>query len=363
MVISIMLALALVTGQTASTAGRLSGRVVADGTNAPIAGARVTVSPTRSHGPFGPPPEALTDENGRFLFNGLAEGEYRVDVMKTGYAPTVQPFDPGVTVRVPSEGWEIHLQRGGVITGRVLDASGQPASDLSMMALRRVEPPNGGPARWLPSPMMGGQQTNDVGEFRIAGLAAGEYILAALRPMSSPFGSAAVTPTAHATAATTTYYPGTSNQSAAQPIAVRAGDTVANIEFAMQSSPAFRVSGRVVDESGQPVQGAMVMLTGDPRLAGFMGPAGHAQSDSEGRFSIADVTPGTYRLHAVAMHMDPSDLNGGGIGATSVSGGFSTFRSWSIDSPNGGRDGGGSAPSEIVVGDANVTGIRLTIKR
>src|SRR5262249_31517478 len=171
--VSIMLALALVTGQNASTSGRLSGRVVAEGTNAPIAGAHVTVFPARPRGPFGPPPETLTDENGRFAFNGLAEGEYRVDVRKTGFAPSVQPFDPGVMVHVPSDAVDVRLQRGGVITGRVLDASGQPASDLSMMALRRMELPNGGPARWLPAPMMGGQQTNDVGEFRIAGLAAG----------------------------------------------------------------------------------------------------------------------------------------------------------------------------------------------
>ena len=326
-------------------------------------GARVTVHPARMRGAFsGPPPEALTDENGRFAFNGLAEGDYRVDVQKTGYAPSVQPFDPSVSVHVPNDRLEIRLQRGGVITGRVLDGSGQPVSDLSLMALRRLDMPRGGPTQWLPSPMMGGQQTNDVGEFRIAGLAAGEYIVAALRPMSSPFGSATVTPTAHVTATTTTYYPGTSNQAAAQPIAVRAGDTVANIEFTMQLSPAFRIAGRVVDESGQPVQGAMVMLISDPRIGAF-GPSGHAQSDSEGRFSIADVTPGTYRLHAtVPMRMDQPGLNAaGGIGATSVAGGFGSYTSWSLDSPNG--SGGGSAPSEIVVSDANITGIRLTIKR
>ena len=107
----------------------------------------------------------------------------------------------------------------------------------------------------------------------------------------------------------------------------------------------------------------MVMLMGDPRAGAFMGPNGHAQSDSEGRFSIADVTPGTYRLHAsVPMRMDPPGASAaGGIGAVSVSGGFSSFSSWSIDSSNG--VGGGSAPSEIVVSEANVTGVRVTIKR
>src|SRR5262249_14114144 len=152
------------------------------------------------------------------------------------------------------------------------------------------------------------QQTNDLGEFRIAGLAPGEYIISAMRPMASPFGSAAVASTARTTALATTYYPGTTNQAAAQPIAVRAGDTVANIEFTMQSTPAFRVSGRVVDDSNQPVAGAMLMLIGDPRSGMFIGPAGHAQSGADGRFTIADVAPGTYRLQAsVPMRMDPQD--------------------------------------------------------
>jgi hypothetical protein len=369
MVVSIVLALALVAGQAAPTPGHLSGRVVADATNAPIAGARVTVFPARPSGPFGPPPQASTDENGNFAFSGLADGEYRVDVQKTGYAPSVEPFNRATTVHVPSAGLEVRLQRGGVITGRVLDASGQPLPDVQVMALRRLEQRNGEPGRWFPAPMTGGQQTNDVGEFRIAGLAAGEYLIAAMRAMTSPFGGPSVAASAHGTAMTNTYYPGTTNQAAAQPIAVRAGDTVANIEFTMQSSPAFRVSGRVVDESGQPVLGAMVMLMGDTRNVGFMGPSGHTQSDSDGRFSIADVTPGTYRLHAsVPMRMEPGASAAGGIGAESVgvtagvTGGVA-FSSWSVDSRTGGVAGAGSAPTEIVVSDANVTGVRLTIKR
>ena len=65
------------------------------------------------------------------------------------------------------------------------------------------------------------------------------------------------------TTTATTFYPGTTDQVAALPIAVAAGAEVGNINFAMQTLPSFRVSGIVVDQDGKPVGGAMVMLMGE----------------------------------------------------------------------------------------------------
>ena len=96
---------------------------------------------------------------------------------------------------------------------------------------------------------------------------------------------------------TTTYYPGTADQAGAQVITVAAGAEVSNIVFTLQSAPAYRVSGMVVDENGAPIAHAMVMLMNDPRSGMmFIGPGGNAQTGDDGRFSIGDVTPGTYRL-------------------------------------------------------------------
>ena len=79
--VSLVAAIALSIGQTApSTASgvRVSGRVITD-TNAPIAGARVMLFPAGPrNGPFGPPPQALTDEDGRFVLKGVASGDYRM---------------------------------------------------------------------------------------------------------------------------------------------------------------------------------------------------------------------------------------------------------------------------------------------
>ena len=115
----------------------------------------------------------------------------------------------------------------------------------------------------VPSP---GTQTNDLGEFRISGLPAGEYFVAVSPRSMATFGPAASSPvrdrkTARTTLPTT-YYPGTIDQGAAQPIAVAAGAEVGNIFLTLQAVPAYRVSGIVVDEEGKPVRYRALYTTG-----------------------------------------------------------------------------------------------------
>src|SRR6266536_2636966 len=94
-VVSLLIALSM--GQAAPAAnGQLSGRVTAEGTNAAIAGARVIViqmmrPTTMRTGPMNIPPQGMTDQDGRFVFNNLEAGEYRIDVQKTGIASGLDP--------------------------------------------------------------------------------------------------------------------------------------------------------------------------------------------------------------------------------------------------------------------------------
>src|SRR5204862_4313788 len=143
-----------------------------------------------------------------------------------------------------------------------------------------------------------------------------------------------------------TYYPGSSDQAAAHPVAVAAGAEVGNIFITMQPVPAFRVSGIVVDEEGKPVGNAMVMLMGDPRQGAVMGPVGNSTSRADGRFDIDDVPAGSYRANgSIMMRMTES-------GRGAASGGSSM--SWSSTSGPG-----TTMPQllEIVVADADVTGV------
>jgi hypothetical protein len=38
---------------------------------------------------MGPPPQAVTDQDGRFTFSGLTPGDYRLDARKTGYVDLI----------------------------------------------------------------------------------------------------------------------------------------------------------------------------------------------------------------------------------------------------------------------------------
>jgi hypothetical protein len=145
---------------------------------------------------------------------------------------------------------------------------------------------------------------------------------------------------------TTTYYPGTVDQTAAQSIVVAAGETIGNVVFTIQSSPAFRVSGVVIDTAGNPVAGAMVMLIRDPRSGGgFFGPGGSARTAQDGSFVMNDVTPGSYRVSASV----PMMTNGSGGGFISSSAQLS-----------GGQAG---PPIEISVMDADVKSLRVTVRQ
>jgi protocatechuate 3,4-dioxygenase beta subunit len=352
----------------AATTGRIAGRVTAEGANTPIAGARIMLMPsTRPMRPMGMPPRALTDQDGRFVFDQLAPGSYRLDVQKTGFAPLVEPGRAQTAQVSAGQTTELalHLQKGAVIAGKLLDASGEPVTDVRIMAMHRQPSGRAGAAAMRLIPAPGGGQTNDLGEFRIAGLAPGEYYVAAMPRAGSPFGGAAVTPTANGTAHTTTYYAGTIDQATAQTITIAAGETVDNIVFSLQSVPAFRISGRVVDENGAPVAGAMVMLIGaDSRANAFMGPTGNARTGDDGRFTISEVPSGTYRLNgSVPMMMRGS---GGGVSGGVVGGvraGSGSFTSWSAGSGvAGGFVGGTEQATEVIVNGANVTGVRVVVR-
>ena len=313
--VGLLVALSLSQAAAPAAAGRMSGRVTAEGANTPIAGARIILTPAgRSNGPIDMPPQALTDQNGRFVFEQVVAGDYRVDVLKAGFLPVSNPTQPRRMITVTAgqslDNVDFRLQKGGAITGRLLDENGEPMPDARIMAMRRA-PASAPGGRLLPVPMQGGQ-TNDLGEFRVSGLAPGEYFIAAIFSFShlSPFGGQAVAPTPAGTARTTTattFYPGTTDQGAAQAIVLAPGTEVGNIVFTMQTAPAFSVSGIVVDESGSPIARALVTLMGDPR-SGMFGPAGSAQSQEDGRFVIGEVSSGSYRVTASIM------MIGGGTG-------------------------------------------------
>jgi Carboxypeptidase regulatory-like domain len=122
---------------------RVAGRVVAAGSSTPVAGALVMLLPVEQ--PFNPvamaSPQALTDANGDFILNRVWAGRFRVQIRKSGFAPSGsvldrQTLDIGAGQSIG--GLTFTLTRGGVIAGRILDAGGEPAAEIVVHALRQT---------------------------------------------------------------------------------------------------------------------------------------------------------------------------------------------------------------------------------
>jgi hypothetical protein len=238
-----------------------------------------------------------TDAEGRFRIAQLPAGRYYLSARKAGFVGMGygqrRPNEPATPFQL-SDGQsmiaaDMALLRGSVIAGRVNDEFGEPVAHVMVQALRYFYGPDG--QRRLSSNLSA--STDDLGQFRLFGLAAGEYVISAV---GQPAGFSQGGPNLVDTSATyvTSYFPGTPNVNDAQTISVAAGQE-ANIQFAMSVGRMARISGAVVDSAGKPVVGAMTTLLTQgggitPRLPeGVTGP--------DGSFSLANVASGDYVLN------------------------------------------------------------------
>src|SRR5207237_735894 len=136
----------------AQVGGRITGHVLDQTSRMPLAGARLTLVsiriPARGAQPAppitfvpGPPPQAASDADGQFVFDGIAAGRYLLSVQKPGYAPLDgTPGNASSTINLTAgqtiSGVDVVLQKGAVIAGRLLDVRGEPLPEMSVAAMR-----------------------------------------------------------------------------------------------------------------------------------------------------------------------------------------------------------------------------------
>ncbi|HEY3043799.1 MAG TPA: carboxypeptidase-like regulatory domain-containing protein, partial [Vicinamibacterales bacterium] len=112
---------------------QVSGRVLEAGTEVPIPGASVVFA-FRGRSRL----QAVTDQDGRYSFEELEPGPYRLTVQKTGFVPLDPATVPtywvlaGQSLDVAT----VSLQKGGVVAGRILDSFGQPLVDINVRAVK-----------------------------------------------------------------------------------------------------------------------------------------------------------------------------------------------------------------------------------
>lgn len=120
---------------------------------------------------------ATTDAEGKFTLADIKPGAYQLSVDHLGFFFVDQKRrvirGQGLTLRGGDEQKDITLrmQPAGVITGKVLDGDGDPMPAVSVT----VTPAGAGR-----SAVRGVNHTNDQGEYRIANLRPGRYLISAL---------------------------------------------------------------------------------------------------------------------------------------------------------------------------------------
>jgi len=261
------------------TRGTISGKVVNE-SGQPMAGAsafvRAVNSPTT-------PRMVSTDADGYFQVNNLEPALYTVGANSPAY--TSIPGDPSSpTYYRIGDSVNLQLMRGGVITGTVTNASGEPVISARVRAIM-VRNAKGQP----PGPVYFGsmeQSTDDRGIYRIYGLSPGTYLVSAGGTSFqqafefNPYDTDVPT-----------YAPSSTRDDAAE-VSVKAGEE-SNVDIRYRAEAGHIVSG-TVKVSG-PTSGATVTLV---PVGGVVTPASMFQGPAARGFSFNGISDGEYELVA-----------------------------------------------------------------
>jgi hypothetical protein len=249
---------------------------------------------------------ALTGADGGFHIENIAPGRYHMFVERTGYQE-IDKHHRRTEGRVLtlSAGLElkdlaIRLQASAVVEGRVTDEDGDPMPEAQVAVLRQSFV--SGRSHWE---QVGAERTNDLGEYRIPSLAAGNYFVSVTPPpdfktlietsgnpastVSGNIASEKPAPVSYQT----TYYPGTRDRGQATPIQLHAGDDFP-VNFSLTPGPSLTIRGSVVNLP--PGSTAAIMLQSKDFNLILNG----AEMHKDGTFEIRDVAPGAYTIVATA---------------------------------------------------------------
>lgn len=333
--------------------GSVTGQVVSSTTGEPLR--KVSLS-LRPQGRGGSPAAATSDAAGNFKFNTVDVGTYTLTGERPGFVRAAfgedrvggQARTIEVTTGKSTGGIQLKLLPQSVIAGRVYDQDGDPIQNAQVQVMRYSYP---GGKRQLGSVQQA--TTNDLGEFRIPGLAPGRYyvnatergLLGAAQDIignfaqgrgkqgGGPAGRGAILDQllgrgaeTNPEAYVTTYYPRSIEPTGATPIDLVPGSEARGIDIGLLKARKYTVSGVVEGLPAQPVpqpQNAQdnakqkgkqgpggpggVQLTLIPRSSNPQQPGlanvlagGIAQVDGNGAFEFRGVQPGAYYLMAQA---------------------------------------------------------------
>jgi len=235
------------------------------------------------------PRTAFTDSEGHFQFEGLPAGQIALTAQKPGYVSEQETGGPLERISIgPSTGAQtLKLQPLSAISGRVLDASGQPIERIAVRLICRNV--RDGRKIWEPRGMF---ETDEDGHFRFANLMPATYYLSVGPAQSQerilPEGEKPTTGFPHL------YYPGVPDLASAAPIQLAAGQQW-QTDFSLGAVPVYHITGTI---SGQPPDRGLALMTFTSSGDDLMLPA--RVNSETGTFSLDNLPAGFYLLKALS---------------------------------------------------------------
>ncbi|MBD7919350.1 carboxypeptidase regulatory-like domain-containing protein [Cellulomonas sp. Sa3CUA2] len=257
----------------------LGGRVTDEG-GTPVQGATVRVRSTSSG-----EVTASTDGDGWWAVGSLPGGSYRVsfDAWQQGFVSEWwddAPDSVTATVVTLAEGESVRdlqtrLARTATLSGRVVAPGGTVPTGTSVMVDDATA-----------SGTYGYAPVGADGTYQVDGLDPGSYVVRAVPPAGSSWG--------------TTYYPDARGPATATPVTVAAGQRLDGLDVTLQSS--VGITGTVTLPPGTDPSQVRVVATplDDPRL--WVRAAGVA---ADGTYRVADVFPGSYTVRVEDAGANP----------------------------------------------------------
>lgn len=276
-------------GETAksetSTSLAITGRVV-DETGQPLSRAIVYV---RLTGSSGLERSVVTDREGTFQVDGLdANSSYYVAASMPAYtAPSAEPAPSGPPTYRTGASVTLTLVKGGVVTGTVTNAAGDPITGIRVRAQMVLRVRNG---RRSPTGNTREVETDDRGIYRIYGLTPGTYFVSA-GGVGTSWSSQVIDPY---DGDVPTYAPSSTRDTATE-ITVRAGEEAIGIDIRYRGEQGRVISGVVSGTNGN----FSVILTG---AGDGVVPSGGSYPEISGRtFSYIGIADGDYDLYAYSF--------------------------------------------------------------
>jgi protocatechuate 3,4-dioxygenase beta subunit len=240
---------------------------------------------------------ASTDADGHFHIENVVPGRYRIFIERTGFVGVNEHgLKSEVNVFTVQAGQAVEdllfrMLPTAVISGRITDEDGDPMSGVRVVAQKKK------PGKSTRE-SVGTEATNDLGEYRLAGLFPGQYWIVAMPPVDfrdyekqeKSLASEGQPDTRYVN----TYYPGTYDAMLASAVTLKAGDETP-VNFTLVPARTYRVRGIITGiTAAQKPSVELFSKTGDSYRANAneVGP--------DGQFEVRGVAPGSYGLRASA---------------------------------------------------------------